>query len=198
MKELFLKLEERGVDGINILEFLYPWTNKSDYLAKGYKIKKRPYRVLYSYNYAGGLPIARSEEGCLELLEFAAEKKLKLNVHYCSLANKLTTQIFYQNTGVKLMPYEVMSDKDFFIKIARVYSTNANKVRKYLEKADPDTYQLTDNYLEFHPRHISGLTGIDEVALTYNIVEMGDNCTQMRELKIDLINPDTFDYNNDI
>jgi pyruvate formate-lyase activating enzyme-like uncharacterized protein len=198
MKGLFLKLEERSIDGINLLEFLYPWINEGDYRAKGYKIKKRPYRVLYSYNYAGGLPIAGSEEICLDLLEFAAEKKLKLNVHYCSLENKLTAQIYHQNVGIKLMPFEVMSDKDFFIKIARVYETNINTVKKYLEETAPGTYQLTENYLEFHPRHISGLKGIDEVALTYNVAEKADNCSQMREVRIDLINPDTFDYENDI
>jgi pyruvate formate-lyase activating enzyme-like uncharacterized protein len=198
MKGLFLKLEERSIDGINLLEFLYPWINEGDYRAKGYKIKKKPYRVLYSYNYAGGLPIAGSEEICLDLLEFAAEKKLKLNVHYCSLENKLTAQIYHQNVGIKLMPFEVMSDKDFFIKTARVYEPNINTVKKYLEETAPGTYQLTENYLEFHPRHISGLKGIDEVALTYNVAEKADNCSQMREVRIDLINPDTFDYENDI
>lgn len=198
MKALLLELEQRGIDGINILEFLYPWTNEGDYIAQGHKVKKRPYHVLYSYTYAGGLPIAGSEEACLELLVFAAERQLTLNVHYCSLENKLTSQIYHQNAGINLMPYEVMSNKDFFVKIARVYGTNANKARKYLEKVDAEGYQLTDDYLEFHPRHISGLQGIDEVALTYNVVERADDCSQMREVKIDLINPDTFDYNNDI
>ena len=198
MKALFLEMEQRGIDGINILELLYPWTNESDYIARGYKIKKKPYRVLYSYNYAGGLPIAGSEEACLELLEFAAEKKLKLNVHYCSLENKLTAQIYNQNAGAGLMPYEVMSDKDFFIKIARVYGTNANKARKYLEKNDPGGYQLTDDFLEFHPRHISAFKDIGEVALTYNVVERAEDCSQMREVKIDLVYPEAFDYENDI
>lgn len=196
MKELFLELEQRGIDGINILEFLYPWTNAADYLAQGFKIGKRPYRVLYDYNYAGGLPIAGSKEACLELLAFAATKKLKLNVHFCSLENKLTAQIHNQNATAALMPYEVMSEKDFFIKIARVYESKANKVVRYLEKADPDGFQRTDTYVEFHPRHISGLKEIDEVALTYNVVERAETGSYMREVKIDLIHPETFDYND--
>ncbi|WP_168205912.1 radical SAM protein [Geobacter sp. FeAm09] len=198
MKRLFLSLEDRGIDGINILEFLYPWTNGADYAAQGHKLKKKPYRVLYSYNYAGGLPIAGSEDACFELLEFAAAKRLKLNVHYCSLENKLTAQIYHQNATARLMPHEVLSDKDFFIKIARAYNTNAKKVKKYLDKVAPGSYQLAGDYLEFHPRHISGLTGIDEIALTCNVVERTNNGSQMREIKIDLVTPATFDYASDI
>lgn len=198
MEKLLLQLDEAGIHGVNILEFLYPWGNASDYRAKGYQLKRRPYRVLYSYEYAGGLPIAGSEECCLELLKFAAKHKLKLNVHYCSLENKLTAQVYHQNAGVKLLPHEVMSDKDFFIKIARVYSPNIDKVTGYLEFADPGGYQATADYVEFHPRHISGLREVEEVALTYNIAERTDKCSQMREVKIDLIDPRAFDYDHDI
>lgn len=198
MKKLFLDLEELGVDGINILEFLYPWLNAAEYTAKGYQVKKRPYRILYGYTYAGGLPIAGSEEACLELLDYAAAMNLNLNVHYCSLENKLTAQIYQQNAGVKLMPYEVLSAKDFFIKIARAYTTNGDRARRQLETVDPGGYQFGDNYLEFHPRHIDRLAGIDEIALTYNVVESGDNGLQMREVKIDLVHPAAFDYDNDI
>jgi hypothetical protein len=154
--------------------------------------------VLYSYSYAGGLPIAGSAEACLKLLTFAAESELKLNVHYCSLENKLTSQIYGQNSGAKLMPYEAMSEKDFFIKIARVYGSGAGKVKKYLDKTAPGSYHAGKHHIEFHPKHISGLKGIDEVALTYNAVERAEGHSQVREVKIDLVNPETFDYEYDI
>lgn len=198
MERLLLQLDEKGVDGINLLEFLYPWVNASDYRAKGHKLKRRPYRVLYSYQYAGGLPIAGSEESCLRLLKFATERQLKLSVHYCSLENKLTSQVHHQNSGIKLLPHEVMSDQDFFIKIARAYRPNVDKVMEYLETADPGAYQVTADYLEFHPRHIAALREVDEIALTYNIAERSANCSQMREVKIDLIDPRAFDYDHDI
>jgi pyruvate formate-lyase activating enzyme-like uncharacterized protein len=198
MKRLLSEMEKSGMDGINLLEFLYPWTNEEDYIKRGFKIKKRPYHVLYSYSYAGGLPIAGSAEACLKLLTFAAESELKLNVHYCSLENKLTSQIYGQNSGAKLMPYEAMSEKDFFIKIARVYGSGAGKVKKYLDKTAPGSYHAGKHHIEFHPKHISGLKGIDEVALTYNAVERAEGHSQVREVKIDLVNPETFDYEYDI
>jgi pyruvate formate-lyase activating enzyme-like uncharacterized protein len=199
MKDLLLKMDEIGCDGINILEFLYPWTDAEEYRKLGFKIKQRPYRVLYSYTYSGGLPIAGSEEECLQLLEFALEKELKLGVHYCSLENKLTSQIYFQNSSTKLMPFEVMSGKDFFIKIARVYGSSAGKVQKFLSKKGVPFQRIAgSDALEFHPRYLSELKGVDEAALTYNIVESDGKSSFMRELKIDLVNPALFDYDEDI
>lgn len=199
MKDLLLKMDEIGCDGINILEFLYPWTDAEEYKKLGFKIKSRPYHVLYSYNYSGGLPVAGSEEECLRLLEFALEKGLKLGVHYCSLENKLTSQVYSQNSSTKLMPFEVMSEKDFFIKIARVYGGNAGKVQKFLGKKGAPFQRLAgSDALEFHPRYIPELRGVEEVALTYNIVETEGKSSHMREVKIDLVNPALFDYDEDI
>jgi len=199
MKNLFRKLEEIGVDGINILEFLYPWVNADEYAAAGYRLKARPYRVLYSYSYAGGLPIAGSEEACLELLEFALKNGMRLNVHYCSLENKLTSQIYHQNAMAKLMPFEVMSPRDFFIKTARVYGSAVNRVKKQLDKSGIAGYHESEEYLEFHPCHITALTDIDEIALTSNVVEYDENgALLLRELKLDLVHPADFYYEKDI
>lgn len=199
MKDLLIKMEEIGCEGINILEFLFPWLDPEEYKKLGFRIKERPYHVLYSYNYSGGLPIAGSEDECLKLLEFAVEKNLKLGVHYCSLENKLTSQIYSQNAGVKLMPFEIMSDKDYFIKIARVYGGNAGKVQKYLRKAGVPFQRIAGTgALEFNPKYISELKGVDEVALTYNVVESDGTKSHMREVKIDLVNPELFDFDKDI
>jgi pyruvate formate-lyase activating enzyme-like uncharacterized protein len=99
MKEVLVELDRLRIFGINLLEFCFPLNNPEAYRAKNYKIKARPFRVLYNYWYAGGLPIAGSETVCLDLVDFALEAGLKLGVHYCSLENKHTGQIYQQNIG---------------------------------------------------------------------------------------------------
>ncbi|MBR2789506.1 MAG: radical SAM protein [Eggerthellaceae bacterium] len=94
MKELLVRLDALGVRGINLLELCFPFHNAGEFAKRGYRIKETPYRIPYDYWYAGGLPIAGSESACLELVAFAAERGLKLGVHYCSLENKLTGQVY--------------------------------------------------------------------------------------------------------
>ena len=65
--------------------------------------------------------MAGSETICLDLLEFALQKGLKLGVHYCSLENKHTGQIYQQNNGYKLPKHTYFSRKDYFIKTAKVF-----------------------------------------------------------------------------
>jgi pyruvate formate-lyase activating enzyme-like uncharacterized protein len=197
MKKLFVELDEAGADAINILEFLYPWVNSEKYANRGFKVKPRPYRVLYDYGYAGGLPVAGSGEECVELLKFAAEKELNMRVHFCSLENKLTSQIYIQNSSVSLTQHEVMSERDFFIKSARAYGSNALKAQKYL--ASKGIEHVTSGIkTEFHPRYISEIKGLTEVAVTYNVAEFEENCKVIREVKIDLVKPEHFDYDTDI
>ena len=73
MKEILLELDRLGLYSINLLELCYPLANAEVYREKGFKVKSRPFRVLYDYWYAGGVPIAGSELVCLDLLQFAAE-----------------------------------------------------------------------------------------------------------------------------
>ncbi|MCD8552518.1 hypothetical protein [Seleniivibrio sp.] len=197
MKKLFVELDEAGADAINILEFLYPWVNSEKYANRGFKVKARPYRVLYDYGYAGGLPVAGSGEECVELLKFAADKKLSMRVHFCSLENKLTSQIFIQNSSVLLTDHEVMSPKDFFIKSARAYGSNALKAQKYLSSKGIE-HVTSGIRTEFHPKYISEIKGLTEVAVTYNVAEFEGNQKVIREVKIDLVKPEEFDYETDI
>ena len=43
--------------------------------------------------------IAGSEAVCLDLIDFALESRLNLGVHYCSLENKHSGQIYQQNSN---------------------------------------------------------------------------------------------------
>jgi len=200
MKKLLKDLDKAGCKGINILEFLYPWINNEKFRSRGFKVKERPYKVFYDYGYAGGLPVSGSAEECIELLRYASEENLGMGVHYCSLENKLTSQIYGQNTGVKLMPYEYLSDRDHFIKTVRLYGSNATKAIKYFDKKGIRDYVSESRGLkvEFHPKYLNDIKGVSEAALTYNVVEEDEGYKTMREIKIDLIHPEEFEYLNDI
>ena len=73
MKAVLTELDRLEIFGINLLEFCFPYHNAEIYRERGYKIKARPYRVLYNYMYGGGLPVAGSESVCLDLVEFALD-----------------------------------------------------------------------------------------------------------------------------
>ncbi|MDY6821686.1 MAG: radical SAM protein [Deferribacterota bacterium] len=198
MKELLNELEYIGITGINLLEFLYPWIRPDEFKKRGFKVKYRPYEILYSYNYPGGLPISGSEEECLELLLYALDKNFKMGVHYCSLENKLTSQIYNQNVGTMLMPYEVFSEKDFFIKTAKVYSKDIGKVIKYIKNVKECVYDEENDILEFHPKYIPYLPDDIEVAITYNVVENRGGDMVLEEINIDYTKPKIFEYDKDI
>jgi uncharacterized protein len=74
MQDVLLELDQIGIDSINLLEFCFPLINAEQFRERGFKLKQRPYKILYNYWYAGGLPIARSELECLDLLAFALDQ----------------------------------------------------------------------------------------------------------------------------
>jgi|Wag4MinimDraft_13_1082653.scaffolds.fasta_scaffold00769_4 pyruvate formate-lyase activating enzyme-like uncharacterized protein len=201
MKKLLNVLNENEITGVNLLEFLFPWVNSKEYTKRGFKIKNKPYEILYSYTYAGGLPISGSEEECLELLLHGLENDYSIGLHYCSLENKLTSQIYSQNSGIKTLPYEIFSDKDFFIKTAKVYGKNAKTAKKTFDKCQEDIFYNYDpelGVIEFNPKDIEKLQHNIEVAISYNIVEQQSNQKVLKEIKLDLTYPEIFEFQKDI
>lgn len=196
MKELMLTLDEMGIFGVNILEFLYPWVHPEEYSKQGHEVAHRPYEILFNYTYAGGLPISGSETECLELLLFCAEKKVKMGVHYCSLENKLTSQIYHHNFNLRLTGTEVFSEKDFFIKTAKGYGQDIDWIREKLDEAGCDHYIFNNSsrFIEFSPKLVPLLKERDmELALTYQAVDFDEEGNKvLREVQIDMINPRTF------
>lgn len=135
MEGLLLRLDELGVCGINLLEFCFPLANAEAFRERGFELRKNPYAILYNYWYAGGLPIAGSEGECLALLEFAEERDLALGVHYCSLDNKNTGQVYQQNKGFLLdpafreaRPWLDMDKRDHFLKCVKAFGADAQAV----------------------------------------------------------------------
>jgi pyruvate formate-lyase activating enzyme-like uncharacterized protein len=192
MAALLNMLEKVEIFSINLLEFLFPWQNAEDYKELGYKIKNRPYKVLYKYNYAGGLPVDGSETTALRLIKYAAERSFNLGVHYCSLENKLTSQIYQQNILTKLSPLELMDLEDFFIKTAKTFGEDALKVRNILDENNICyyTFDESNESIEFRVSDICLLEGadVDEIGVSYLVTESNGVSKFLREIDIEIIN----------
>lgn len=196
MKELMKELDSIGIFGANILEFLYPWINPGEYSGRGYEITRRPYDVLFGYTYAGGLPVAGSQEECLELLLFCAEQNMKMGVHYCSLENKLTSQIYGQNSVIRLNGTEYFSDKDFFIKTLKGYGDDIDKIKEVLDEngCEHYIYNKSDGFIEFSPKFAEYLKDMEmELGLSYRAADIDEKGRKvLLELRIDMIKPSDF------
>lgn len=84
--------------------------------------------------------MARSELVCLDLLEFAQAERLRLGVHYCSLENKHTAQLYQQNVGQRIPRTHFFSQKDYLLKSAKVFGKDVPTVRSVLEHSGPARY----------------------------------------------------------
>ena len=201
MKNLLMKLNSIGIFGINLLEFCFPLNNVEIFKDHAFKVKNPPYRVLYDYWYAGGLPISQSEYDCLQLLEFIIDSKLTLGAQYCSLENKHTAQIYQQNYGKLVAKTHYFSTKDFFYKTAKVFGKDIPKVLGVFKKLRYTNYLINDDYqfLEFHVEKIKALTKLDiEIGISYNVMEKRDDGSYLRELRLDVTSPKEFDLKADI
>ncbi len=197
MKELILELNTLGVSGINLLEFCFPFHNVEEFKKRSFQIKNPPYKVLYNYWYAGGLPVSGSESECLDLLEFTLDNKLLIGVHYCSLENKHTGQIYQQNHNQSISDLTYFSSKDFFLKTAKVFGDDIPQVLKKFKKKNITRYSINKdhNFLEFNIKDIPKLKNMDiEVGLSSSIIENREGNKYLRELKVDLVHPETFDF----
>ncbi|MCC7360714.1 MAG: radical SAM protein [Anaerolineales bacterium] len=197
MQAVLLDLDRLGVDGINLLELCYPRQHAQAFNQRDFAVRSQPYRVLYDYWYAGGLPIAGSESDCLALVAFARRQGLRLGVHYCSLENKHTGQIYQQNVGQKLPPTYVWSERDFFWKTIKAYAPDVHRVRRALRGQPLELRRAgdEDGVLELHPSQVAVLraAGVEvELGLSSNVWEARPDGQYLRELRLDLVRPASF------
>ncbi len=201
MQAVILELDGLGIFGINLLEFCFPLSNAQAFRERGYRIKARPYRVLYNYGYAGGLPIAGSEAECLDLVEYALDAKLGIGVHYCSLENKHTGEIYQHHYNRRLEDRFYLSPRDYFVKSAKAFGKDVPKVLEVFEQNGYTGYSLNreHHYVEFHVNQIASLGELDvQVGLSTNILEDRPDGEYLRELQVDLTTPQTFDLAKDV
>lgn len=190
MKGLLVRLDALGARGINLLELGFPLFNSEEFARRGLRLKGAPYRVLYDYAYAAGLSVDGSEEACLELLRFARDEGLALGVHYCSMENKHTGQVYRQNAPCAgRYPLRRMSGRDHFLKSAKAFGVDRAPVREILRRGgaafgDDEDFDFTE------------LPDI-EVAVSYAVCEPRDGEQVLRELRLDETTPSTFDSERD-
>ncbi|MFZ7943406.1 hypothetical protein [Neobacillus sp. 19] len=194
MKSLLLELDRLDIFGINLLEFCFPLGNAQAFRDKGLELKNPPYEVYYNFWYAGGLAVAESEKLCLDLVKFAMEKNLKLGVHYCSLENKFTGQIYQQNHDQILNETYQFSPRDYYFKTAKVFGKDKVKVKKVLEKKYvPFTMNDHYNFLQFPIAAIPFLKNREvDIVISSNVVEMERNEQVIREVQLELTTPNMF------
>lgn len=191
MKDLLLRLGAIGIDGINLLEFCFPFNNVEIFQQRGYTLKYPPYEVYYNYWYAGGLAIHGSGLSCLELLLFALDNNLKMGVHYCSLENKFTGQLYQQNIGFTHPLYE-FSPRDYFLKTAKVFYSDRVAAESLLkEKQIPYETSLEHGYLQIHPEHIPLFAQTDaQICLSFNVIELASAHERLiKEVKLFSVTP---------
>jgi pyruvate formate-lyase activating enzyme-like uncharacterized protein len=195
MRQLLLALDKIGVDGINLLEFCFPFHNAERFKQCGFSLKYPPYQVYYNYWYAGGLAIAGSERLSLELIQFALQQRLKLGIHYCSLENKHTGQIYQQNFGYCADPTQTFSERDYFIRCAKVFGDAALRVETILSAhGQPFRHNLLHGYIQFNVNAISLLYPLDiEICLSSHIIEtQSDSEFLLKEVQLARTTPLAF------
>jgi len=201
MKDILVRLDNLGLYSINLLELCYPLNNADEFNRRGYSVKQNPFRVVYDYLYAGGFPIARSELVCLDLMEYALDNNLKLGIHYCSLENKQTGQIYQQNISYPTSKIKYFSRRDYFLKSAKVFGDDVIIVKQFFDKKGDYDYEINEEYkfIEFHVSKIRSLKKLDvQVGLCTSVLENRDGEDYMRELKVELTTPDSFQISKDV
>lgn len=204
MKKLLVRLDQIGIDGINLLELGFPFNNAEEFARRCYSLKPQLFRTFYNYTYAAGLPIAGSEDACLKLLGFALDEKLKLGVHYCSLENKYSAQVYLQNCGYRdAFDFCEFSERDYFLKSVKAFDEDADLVEHFLLGEGLGGYRKDDedHLIEFLPSYVgrlrSDVPGM-QLGLSYHVVEGKGDDVVLRELRLDLITPPTFDCAQDV
>ena len=194
MKNLLLRLEEIGIFSINLLEFCYPLKDPSEFNKRGFQLKNPPYESYYNFWYAGGLAIAQSEELCLELLQFAIDNNFKMGVHYCSLENKFTGQIYQQNKVTLTNPFYEFSTNDYYYKTAKVFGKDIKKILSTLElKKIRYSYNREYDFLQLAPSSILEIANEKvEIAIISVVIEPNN---VMKEVNLSLTTPTAYQKN---
>lgn len=196
MQRILDRLESMGVFGINLLELCFPFGNAPAFRERGYELRNPPYRTLYNFWYAGGLPVDGSELLALRLLLYAMKKQYKLTVHYCSLENKHFGQIYMQNCGADTDKTYVMSQKDFYLKTVKVFGKDVARAEKILRQRRRTDYRIDTErgFMQMSPdcAQLLRSSGM-ELAVSYHVREMRDGQECLRELRLDHVQAEEFD-----
>ena len=195
MSRLLRYLDEAGIFGINLLELCFPLHNAEAYRKRGLTLKPDPYRIPYDYGYAGALPVAGSEELALSLMLEEIERGTTLGLHYCSLENKNTAQIYAQNRGgERAIPHYRFSEKTFFYETVRAFDDDALYLAECLSALGAD-YATDDtvSLIMFDPIILKDLpceAFERKLFLASGIIEESEEGKRFREVGLELVEPE--------
>ena len=190
MKSLLKRLDSMGVTGINLLELCFPLHNSEEFNQRGYHLKAEPYRVLYGYWYGGGIPVDGSEAACIDLLEYALQEKIGMGVHYCSLENKLTGQIYQLNAPFAVRHrHWFFSQKDYFLKTIKFFGRDADTVEHLLRMTGEVRWgrDRSLGFVEVHPQALLPLASCMPnvvVGVAFAVMESRHGSFVLRELDV--------------
>lgn len=193
MQTLLLRLDKLGVRGINLLELGFPFNNSEVFRARGLLLRKNPYGILYEYRYAGGVPIAQSEQVCLRLLEYADSKDISMGVQYCSVDNKNTSQAFQQNYLLqKHFPFCLYSEKDFILRSIKIFEPESRHLYQTFRQKGLEGFHYNQDkrYLEFNPElllYVPQKYKDTEAILCSHIAETGTSKKRVLRQEVDLV-----------
>jgi len=139
--------------------------------------------------------VAGSVTVCLDLVEFALEQNLTMGVLYCSLENKHTGQIYQQNSQRVFSEPVYFSQKDYFLKSAKVFGEDIPAVKAIFDSQGYTGYRLDleQDLLEFNPKRVKLLKSLDvEIGISTAVHEIRDGESVVRELKLDITTPKRF------
>ncbi|MGI6217391.1 MAG: radical SAM protein [Coriobacteriales bacterium] len=175
MKWLLGEFDGIGIRGMNLLEFCFPFHNWEEYASRGFLIRNPPFDIMYDYSYSGGLPVAGSEVLALELMLYAMDEGYDFGMHYCSLDNKHRSEMRQKNSpGAHIHPCYVLDEGDFFLKTAKVFGEDREKVSLFLGAMGCNSILENENDKStcFPPRFADAVRGNGvDVAMSVNVLE---------------------------
>lgn len=136
IKHLLKEFDAIGIDGMNMLEFCFPFSNWEDFSSRGFKLKRPPFEIMYDYGYSGGLAVAGSELLILKLMDWVMDEGIRIGLHYCSLENKHRSEIRQKNERARgLHPCLSFDEGDFFLKAGKVFGCDVECAKSALVDA---------------------------------------------------------------
>ena len=188
MHELFERWAEIGIDGINLLEFCFPFHSWDEYEKRGFEIRNPPFDVMFDYGYSGGLPVAGSEELCLQLMLWGIEHDMPFGMHYCSLDNKHRSEMRLRNErGANLTPILTFDEGDFFLKCGKVYGDDRDEAFNALTFMGCKNFMPIDEEqsLAFPLSYMNALNGLEvEPVTAFYVLDSDEEGTFLREVAI--------------
>jgi len=188
MCELFDAWAEIGIDGVNLLEFCFPFNNWNEYESRGFEVRNPPFDVMYDYGYSGGLPIAGSEELCLELMLYGIDRNVPFGMHYCSLDNKHRSEMRLRNDcGIKLPDVFSFDNGDFFLKCAKVFGDDVKPTIEALLRRGKTAFRENEEAksLSFPLMYLPLLKNADvSPAISYCLIEEDEDGAFIREVDL--------------